>query len=183
MKLSCAIAGLFLITAGEALATEQTMLARVTVYWRSENSGGHAYSNGARLRSGHCAVDPRQIPFGSKVIFPDAACVAIDTGPAVVTRKAARLRGRNRSERNAIVVDRFFETKTQALAWARAHPPFMHVRVTSAGDQSKPPAQIAIAADSHAGSTIEPARLSSADCATAVSPTLDSFLRCARRRT
>jgi hypothetical protein len=45
-----------------------------------------------------CAVDPKKIPYGSKVVFPDATCVAVDTGSAVVNRKAARLSGRTRTE-------------------------------------------------------------------------------------
>lgn len=104
-------------------------LARVTVYWHGDGSGDHASSNGARLRESHCAVDPKKIPYGSKVVFPDAACVAVDCGTDVVNRKAARLSGRNVAERNAIVIDRFFETKQKALAWAKAHPHFMTVQI------------------------------------------------------
>src|SRR5262249_56213998 len=63
------------------------------VYWRGEGSGEHASWNGARLQEGHCAVDPKKIPYGSKVVFPDATCVAADSGPGVVSRKAARLCG------------------------------------------------------------------------------------------
>jgi 3D (Asp-Asp-Asp) domain-containing protein len=86
-------------------------------------------SNGARLLERHCAVDPNKIPYGSKVVLPDAECVAVDTGPDVVKRKAASLFGRNAAERNAIVIDRFFDAKEKALAWARANPHFMVVRV------------------------------------------------------
>ena len=99
-----------LITASIAFATEQSVLARITVYWRSEGQLRAAW-NGARLRDGHCAVDPKKIPYGSQVVFPDATCIAVDTGPAVVSRKAARSCGRSASERNAVVVDRFFENK------------------------------------------------------------------------
>ena len=108
---------------------DQLTLARVTVYWRSEGSGEHASWNGARLSEQHCAVDPKKIPYGSKVAFPDATCVAVDTGPDVVNRKAARVSGRNAAERNAIVIDRFFDTKEKALAWAKAHPHFMTVQI------------------------------------------------------
>jgi 3D (Asp-Asp-Asp) domain-containing protein len=121
-----------LILARGACAAEQSMLARVTVYWHNEGSGEHASWNGAKLRAGHCAVDPRKIPFGSKVVFSDATCVAVDTGPAVVSRKAARACARNASERTALVIDRFFETKEQALRWEHAHPHFMTVRVVTA---------------------------------------------------
>src|SRR4051794_7593474 len=117
-------------------AAEQSVLARVTVYWASGGKGSdqwtrrHICSTGARLRVGHCAVDPRRIPYGSKVTFPDATLVAVDTGGAVRSRKAARLLGRTASERNALVIDRFFETKQQALSWARRNPYFMFVRIS-----------------------------------------------------
>ena len=115
--------------------TEQSVLARVTVYWASGGKGSdqwtrrHICSTGARLRAGHCAVDPRRIPYGSKVVFPDGTLIAVDTGGAVRSRKAARLSGRTASERNAIVIDRFFETKQQALSWARRNPHFLFVKV------------------------------------------------------
>jgi uncharacterized membrane protein len=50
-------------------------------------------------------------------------------GPAVVNRKAARSCGRSAVERNAIVIDRFFDTKQEALAWSKAHPHFMTVQI------------------------------------------------------
>ncbi|MEY2440073.1 MAG: hypothetical protein QOI34_1458 [Verrucomicrobiota bacterium] len=116
------------------------MLARVTVYWRGEGSQERACSNGARLRSGNCAVDPKKIPYGSKVVFPDGPCLAVDTGPAVVSRKAARLAGRTTLQRAAVVIDRYFETKTEALAWAGSHPHFMMVQILDShrkgGDRS-----------------------------------------------
>ncbi len=114
---------------------EQSLLARVTVYWASGGRGSDSYtrrhqcSTGVRLRVGHCAVDPRRIPYGSKVVLPDGVFTAVDTGGAVVSRKAARRSGRTASERNALVIDRFFETKRQALSWANAHPEFMTVQV------------------------------------------------------
>ena len=117
------------LLAFQAFAGEYSALARVTVYWPGEGSGANAAWNGARLNEGHCAVNPRKIPYGSKVAFHDAKCLAVDSGPDVVDRKAARLCGRNAAERNAIVIDRFFDTKEKALAWAKANPDFMMVRV------------------------------------------------------
>jgi hypothetical protein len=118
-----------LLFACQAFADEHSVLTCVTVYWHREGSGEHASWNGARLREGHCAVDPKKIPYGSKVLFPDAACVAVDSGPAVVNRKAARSCGRTAAERDAIVIDRFFDTKHKAVSWAKAHPRFMTVRI------------------------------------------------------
>jgi hypothetical protein len=113
----------------QVFASDHSALARVTVYWPGEGSGANAAWNGALLSERHCAVNPKKIPYGSRVAFRDAECLAVDTGPDVVNRKAARLCGRNPSERNAIVIDRFFYTKEKALAWAKANPHFMVVRV------------------------------------------------------
>ena len=125
-----------LLVAPAGFAREQSVLARVTVYWASGGGGSdrwtrrHICSTGARLQVGHCAVDPRHIPYGSKVTLPDATLLAVDTGSAVVSRKAARRAGRTALERSALVIDRFFETKQQALSWASRNPYFMFVRVS-----------------------------------------------------
>jgi 3D (Asp-Asp-Asp) domain-containing protein len=138
-----ALAAVLFITPS-LLAREQAVLARVTVYWASGGKGSdrwtrrHVCSTGARLRVGHCAVDPRRIPYGSRVVFPDGTLIAVDTGSAVRSRKAARFFGRNVVERSAIVIDRFFETKQQALAWARRNPYFMFVRVSPPDLRSGP---------------------------------------------
>ena len=129
MKRLVTTAGLVLIFACQLFSTDRMALARVTIYWQREASGKSAAWNGAVLREGNCAVDPKKIPYGSKVIFDDGECTAIDTGPDVVKRKAALSSGRTPAERNAIVIDRFFDTKERALTWERAHPHFMTVRV------------------------------------------------------
>jgi 3D (Asp-Asp-Asp) domain-containing protein len=128
--------GFAFLLATPIFATENSLLARVTVYWPGEGQM-RAYSNGARLRVGHCAVDPKRIPFGSHVLFPDAACIAVDSGPDVVNRKAARVTGRTASQRNALVIDRFFESREAALAWERSHPHFMTVRVVQPESREK----------------------------------------------
>ncbi|HJT81344.1 MAG TPA: hypothetical protein VJ719_09120 [Chthoniobacterales bacterium] len=114
----------------------QTVLARVTVYWASGGKGSDRYTRkhkcatGLRLKAGHCAVDPAKIPYGSNIILPDGTSLAaVDTGTAVKNRKAARMLGRTVTEKSAVVIDRFFETKSQALAWANSHPHFVPVRV------------------------------------------------------
>ena len=125
-----------ILLAPAGFAREQSVLARVTVYWASGGKGSdhwtrrHIAATGARLRAGHCAVDPRRIPYGSKVTLPDGTLIAADTGSAVRNRKAARRLGRTALERNAIVIDRFFETKQQALSWAARNPYFMFVRIS-----------------------------------------------------
>jgi hypothetical protein len=119
---------------------DESLLARVTVYWAKGGKGSDRYTRrhqsaiGQRLRTGHCAVDPRKIPYGSSVVLPTGETLAaVDTGTAVKNRKAARQSGRTTYERNALVVDRFFETKRQALAWANSHPLFMPIRVVRPG--------------------------------------------------
>jgi 3D (Asp-Asp-Asp) domain-containing protein len=128
----------FSLLASAAFARGESVLARVTSYWVGGGESGKYASTGGRLRAGHCAVDPKLIPYGSKVVFPDRACTAVDTGPAVISRKAARLCGRTASQLKAIVVDRFFETKREALAWTNGHPEFMTLQVVSPGSDSEP---------------------------------------------
>ncbi|HYS96712.1 MAG TPA: hypothetical protein VEL08_09315 [Chthoniobacterales bacterium] len=128
---------LFGVTAGaNAFTGDKSLLARVTVYWAQGGHGADQYTRqhksatGTRLRQGHCAVDPKKIPYGSRVLLPDGTTLsAVDTGPAVRNRKAAQRSGRTNYERNAIVIDKFFETKHQALAWANSNPPFVSVKV------------------------------------------------------
>ena len=110
---------LLLLFVHEAAAREQVMLARVTA------------ASGPLLHDGHCAVDPKKIPYGSKIVLPDEQLIAVDTGPAVVQRIAARRSGRTPAQRKAIVVDRYFESRREAQSWAASHPHFMTVRVDS----------------------------------------------------
>jgi hypothetical protein len=115
---------------------DNSLLARVTVYWAQGGRGSDQYTRqhksatGQRLRDGNCAVDPRKIPYGSRVVLPDGTALnAVDTGTAVQNRKAARKSGRNVYERSAVVIDKFFETKREALMWANSNPPFVSVKV------------------------------------------------------
>ena len=177
---------------GPAFADDHSVLARITVYWRSEGQL-RACWNGARLHDGHCAVDPKKIPYGSKVLFADATCVAVDTGPAVVSRKAARSLGQTAAERNAIVIDRFFENKQQAVAWTRTHPHFMTVRIQTPDSESKPNrARIAAKESPSGGSVRNDTNAGTVASRNTCGKTLEpghvflmsaSFLRCARRRT
>jgi hypothetical protein len=121
-----------LLVAPLAQAAEEPTLVRVTTYCREEGQL-RAASNGGRLRNGHCAVDPKKIPYGSKIILGGEELIAVDTGPAVVSRKAARRSGRNRAEREAMVVDRYFETRSQALTWEKSHPHFMTIQIVTPG--------------------------------------------------
>ena len=122
---------LLLLFAHAASAGEQAFLARVTVYWHSPGSKERIAASGPLLHDGHCAVDPKKIPYGSKIMLPDDQLIAVDTGPAVVQRTAARRSGRTPAQRKAIVVDRYFESRREAQSWAASHPHFMTVLVDS----------------------------------------------------
>src|SRR5947207_12324829 len=126
----------FSLLASAASARGESILARVTSYWADE--GPKYASTGRRLRSGHCAVDPRRIPYGSRIVFPDQTCTAVDTGPAVVSRKAARLCRGTANQLKAIVVDRFFETRREAISWMNAHPHFMTLQIVRPGSHIEP---------------------------------------------
>jgi hypothetical protein len=64
MKWLLTAVGLVLLFACQPLTSERSTLARVTVYWHGEGSGGEPASwNGERLRESHCAVDPKKIRF------------------------------------------------------------------------------------------------------------------------
>ena len=190
------VVGCALLLACQSFGAEHSVLARVTVYWHREGSSdNHAAWNGTPLREGHCAVDPKKIPYGSKVVFPDAECVAVDSGPAVISRKAARLCGRHASERKAIVIDRFFDTRQKAIAWAEAHPHFMTVRILT--PDSNESAQLGVSKDPRSSFTIMASsakagwegrpsdfhRRLNSDWTAPTCPSPNLFLQCARRRT
>src|SRR3954451_14166937 len=131
MKRLQIILAIFSLAAGTSSvwAKEQTILARITAYWPSGREPQVACYNGIKLHGGHCAVDPKKIAYGSKVVFPDTTCLAIDSGPAVVSRLAARRAGKTADQRGALVIDRYFETRKAAMSWMAANPHFMKVRV------------------------------------------------------
>jgi 3D (Asp-Asp-Asp) domain-containing protein len=113
---------------GSTRAAGESRLARLTTYWPEE---GDYYtkrglsSTGVRLRDGHCAVDPKVIPYGSVVAIPGVGeFVAVDTGPAVVSRRAARQFGRNPDERGALVIDVYCSSRSKANAFEASTPEF-----------------------------------------------------------
>jgi 3D (Asp-Asp-Asp) domain-containing protein len=132
MKQFITTIGFVLVFVCQLFGEDRTALARVTAYWRSEGGSAKAAATGAQLREGHCAVDPKEIPYGSKVLFDDGECTATDTGPAVVKRNAARASGRTATQRNAVVIDRYFDSKQRAVAWINAHPHFIEVQIRTA---------------------------------------------------
>ena len=94
-------------------------LARVTYYWGDKHT-----STGAKPTSGvTAAVDPKVIPYGSKISIPEMKklFIAQDTGPAVVSKKASR--GKN------IVVDIFCRNAAEAHGFIKKYPMYMKVQV------------------------------------------------------
>ena len=64
---------------------------RLTAYWCGQDPDTSRFksSTGYTLKSGRtCAVDPRIIPYGSTVVIDGKEFKAIDTGTAVVAKKA-----------------------------------------------------------------------------------------------
>jgi 3D (Asp-Asp-Asp) domain-containing protein len=117
-------------------------LARVTAYWSGEGdyyTRHHLSATGVRLHNGHCAVDPSVIPYGSVVDIEGLGrYLAVDTGTAVVTRRAARESGHNRGERAALVVDLYFENRREGEKFAANGPKFAAVTwwTPSAGEMA-----------------------------------------------
>ena len=99
------------------------MMARVTYYW-----GDAITSTGAKPVCGKTiAVDPKIIPYGSKVTIPQMGKTfkAVDTGSGVVARTAAKKLGRP----DAIVVDVFCANKSIAMQHIKRYPLFMKVKI------------------------------------------------------
>ena len=99
------------------------MMARVTYYW-----GDTITSTGAKPICGKTiAVDPKIIPYGSKVVIPKMgkSFKAVDTGLSVVARTAAKKLGRH----DAIVVDVFCSSRAVAMQKIRKYPLFMKVKI------------------------------------------------------
>ncbi len=105
-------------------------LARVTAYWPGEDyyTTHKMSATGVRLRQGFCAVDSSIIPYGSVVnVFGVGSFLAMDTGTAVISRKAARKSGHNKEERSAIVIDLYFASRKAAAMFDRMGPKFAMV--------------------------------------------------------
>jgi 3D (Asp-Asp-Asp) domain-containing protein len=83
---------------------------RLTAYWVGQDPDTSRFqsSTGYTLKSGRtCAVDPRIIPYGSTVVIDGKEFKAIDTGTAVIAKKASRGK--------LPVVDLFYKTERQAM--------------------------------------------------------------------
>ncbi len=116
--------------AASALRSAQRRLARVTAYWPGEDyyTTRKMSATGVRLKPGFCAVDSRIIPYGSVVKIPGlGSYVAMDTGTAVISRKAAKESGQNWKERGALVIDLYFPSRRSGERFSREGPKFAMV--------------------------------------------------------
>ena len=116
----------------ESSKVMKQLLARITCYWARGKGADHLSKLhkgclGVKLAKGACAVDPKKIPFKSKIAVLGMTVTALDTGTDVKNRKAARLSGRTTEEKLAPVIDLFFETKKEADDYDKNHPPFQRV--------------------------------------------------------
>jgi 3D (Asp-Asp-Asp) domain-containing protein len=117
-------------TASVPAATIAGRLARVTAYWPGEDyyTNRRQSATGASLRVGYCAVDSRIIPYGSLVQIPGVGnYLAMDTGTAVISRKAARESGHSAEERSALVIDLYFASRRAGELFSREGPKFAMV--------------------------------------------------------
>lgn len=111
-----------------SMALAEEHLARVTYYWPgSGGQVGYQTATGKRAVCGQSiAVDPRIIPYGSRVRIPQMGVTAraVDTGSAVKARTASRKLGKNN-----IVIDVFCSSAAVARARIKRYPMFMKVIV------------------------------------------------------
>jgi 3D (Asp-Asp-Asp) domain-containing protein len=108
----------------------QGRLARVSAYWPGEDyyTNHKLSATGVRLRDGFCAVDSSIIPYGSLVQIPGVGnYIAMDTGTAVISRKAARESGHNPEERSALVIDLYFASRRAGELFSKFGPKFAMV--------------------------------------------------------
>jgi 3D (Asp-Asp-Asp) domain-containing protein len=104
------------------------IMARITYYW--PGNGGQSGRQTATGKVAVCgktaAVDPKIIPYGSKIIIPkmNKVFVAQDTGSAVVSRKASKNLGKNN-----IVIDVFCENRLEAQRKIKSYPMFMKIQI------------------------------------------------------
>ena len=116
---------------GNAPVSSGGRLGRITAYWAGP---GDYYTSrlisatGVSLHDGHCAVDPSIIPYGSMVdVAGVGKFLAVDTGSAVVSRKAARQDAHTIEERKALVIDLFFKSRKAGQAFAATGPKYTSI--------------------------------------------------------
>ena len=107
---------------------KKELKVRITAYWAKGGdtdgwSAKRQSSTGVRLKPNvSVAVDPRIIPYFSRVYIPNLGFrVAHDTGTAVINKKA--------SKGKYPVIDIFFLNKKDAIKFANSNPKIVKVKV------------------------------------------------------
>jgi 3D (Asp-Asp-Asp) domain-containing protein len=111
-------------------APKNRVLARITYYTKDEDyySSRGQTSTGEPLRSGVCAVNPDKIPFYKHVHVEGIGTFrALDSGSAVVSRKAAREAARTKAEHNALVVDIYCRSQREAARMEANNPLYAYI--------------------------------------------------------
>lgn len=119
------------LATGRPERNNEHMTVRVTTYWKN-GKGTDKWSKKGISASGvplvnkiSAAVDPKIIPFGSRISIPDLKLnlVAVDTGSAVKNRTASRKNGRNEP-----IIDLFFYSKYDALNFCKYNKDYLVTR-------------------------------------------------------
>ncbi|NJK91965.1 MAG: hypothetical protein HC904_09150 [Blastochloris sp.] len=118
--------------------TGKTFTVTLTTYWargRGSDYWTRKYTSatGQKLVAGvSVAADPKVIPYGSIIEIEGLGRrVVKDTGSHVIKRVASHRRGVSYP-----VIDLFFESREEALAFARKNPSFAQVKVIQRGNSS-----------------------------------------------
>lgn len=112
----------------KANTPKKELKVRITAYWAKGGdtdgwSAKRQSSTGVKLKPNvSVAVDPRIIPYFSRVYIPNLGFrVAHDTGTAVINKKA--------SKGKYPVIDIFFLNKKDAIKFANSNPKIVKVKV------------------------------------------------------
>ena len=125
---------IFLLSlASAAFAREESVLARVTSYWANEGTSGE-YAIRADVCAPAIARSIRnEFRNGAKLFFPMASAPPSTPDRQWLIAKPLVYADERRAKLKAIVVDRFFETKLEAMAWTNAHSEFMILQIVPPG--------------------------------------------------
>ena len=100
--------GTFTDHEGKVVKYEKVIKGTTTGYSPDEKGDSGVGSTGVRVRYGHCAVNPRVIPYGTLLYIPGYGYAkAVDTGGAMLRR------------RNPVLVDLRFNNRNEANTWGR----------------------------------------------------------------
>lgn len=100
--------GTFTDHEGKVVKYEKVIKGTTTGYSPDEKGDSGVGSTGVRVHYGHCAVNPRVIPYGTLLYIPGYGYAkAVDTGGAMLRR------------RNPVLLDLRFNNRKEANTWGR----------------------------------------------------------------